>query len=684
MQTPQIRRFAMARMLVAAFGLLAGGVLSEAAEVRSIDNMRTRDLVYDAVCERIWASVLFGTNSSGPISNSVVPIDPVTGEVGVAIPMGSEPGKLALSDDGRFLYVGVAGDTAIRRVDLSTGLADPPFLLGSDGFGQPLAIDDMDVQPGHAEVLAVARRTQFMFPRHAGVVIYEDGVALPNVTASGAGSNTIAFSDDPARLYGYDKEGQIFFRRMTVDAAGVTIDDVTALSLGFGDIEYQAGRVYSASGGVVDPAGPSLVGNFSFPMFWIPSVEPDTAAGRVFILVGNGLFTFDPATFTRLGAPFTVPGASGFSTSLIRWGADGLAFRNDQDRVFLLRPPFVDETFNEIDFAKVIPALDFGETSDTRNANAAFDDPFCFSQATSVWYSFTPSATMPVQADTFGSSYTTTLSVYTGTRGALFPVVGCTYGNGPIGFTAIAGQTYYFMIGSPDAGGDLVFRAQRPADIDGDGIGDMLDNCPVNPNPDQSDWDGDHHGDACDNCRYESNPGQEDGDGDGIGDACEDGDADGYPDARDNCPTVANPDQRDTDFDGLGDLCDASPVHDLAIGILNAPLAVVRLQDGGVGSLTVKLRVFNLVNYREQANIGVFVTGMPPGCSLTGPNAISTDLRRLGDKRLQAGFDVACAPGVVKGFYALSVSAVIVHAGPGVDRDSSNNGATTTAGLRVR
>jgi len=57
-------------------------------------------------------------------------------------------------------------------------------------------------------------------------------------------------------------------------------------------------------------------------------------------------------------------------------------------------------------------------------------------------------------------------------------------------------------------------------DSDGDGIPDVIDNCPLVPNPDQADLDRDGVGDACDNCVAAFNPSQEDSVGDGVGDAC--------------------------------------------------------------------------------------------------------------------------------------------------------------------
>jgi len=57
-------------------------------------------------------------------------------------------------------------------------------------------------------------------------------------------------------------------------------------------------------------------------------------------------------------------------------------------------------------------------------------------------------------------------------------------------------------------------------DEDGDGVANLVDNCPAAANPDQHDEDHDGLGDACDPCPYLPG-GSEDADGDGVGDACD-------------------------------------------------------------------------------------------------------------------------------------------------------------------
>lgn len=121
-----------------------------------------------------------------------------------------------------------------------------------------------------------------------------------------------------------------------------------------------------------------------------------------------------------------------------------------------------------------------------------------------------------------------------------------------------------------DLNADFIPDACQGGDLDGDGVPDYLDNCPITPNPAQIDTDGDGTGDDCDNCRFTSNADQRDVDNDGIGDNCDncpaisnlsqvDGDADGRGDACDNCLVISNPTQDDTDGDGIGNICDACP-----------------------------------------------------------------------------------------------------------------------------
>jgi hypothetical protein len=109
-----------------------------------------------------------------------------------------------------------------------------------------------------------------------------------------------------------------------------------------------------------------------------------------------------------------------------------------------------------------------------------------------------------------------------------------------------------------------------PADLDGDGVSDDVDDCPADADPDQADLDGDLLGDVCDpdddgdsvldevdNCPADADPDQADLDQDGLGDVCDpDDDGDSVLDEADDCPAEADPDQADLDGDLLGDVCD--------------------------------------------------------------------------------------------------------------------------------
>ena len=149
----------------------------------------------------------------------------------------------------------------------------------------------------------------------------------------------------------------------------------------------------------------------------------------------------------------------------------------------------------------------------------------------------------------------------------------------------------------PECSADQVAcNGECVSDSDGDGLGGTCDNCPNDPNEDQSDFDGDGLGDACDpdidndgvlnedevigsgpdtdgdglSDELEgiigTDPNDPDTDNDGLSDRDEftnalydplnpDRDNDGILDGQDNCPIVANPNQEDSNGDGQGDDC---------------------------------------------------------------------------------------------------------------------------------
>jgi PKD repeat protein len=139
---------------------------------------------------------------------------------------------------------------------------------------------------------------------------------------------------------------------------------------------------------------------------------------------------------------------------------------------------------DDFDSATAIGGLPFSEWLDTGGATYAGDDPWDCTNNGSVWYAFTPSSDMAIEANTFDSDYDTVLSAYTGTRGALTLVPGACnddyYGTqSRVSFPVTAGTTYYLLVGfccggGSDGGGNLHLTVQEISGPPNDNFADAV------------------------------------------------------------------------------------------------------------------------------------------------------------------------------------------------------------------
>jgi trimeric autotransporter adhesin len=323
-----------------------GGGTSGSITLYSYLSLQARDMVYDPFTRLIYASV---SGAAGAIGNTITEIDPVTGTIGRSFYIGSEPGKLAITNDGKLIYASLDGAAAVRVFDIPSRTPGLQFTLGSDSFFGPFYAEDIAILPGNNRAVAVSRMNKGVSPRHAGVAIYDNGIMRPQVTASHTGSNAIEFSASASTLYGYNNETSEFgFRKMLVDNAGVAITNVTQnLLSGYSvDIKYENGRIYSTTGLVLDPETLDLLGAYALPNSFGNLVQPDASVGRTFFLADSfssskmELLAFNQSTFASLGSQ-EIAGVSGSILKFIRWGTNGIALLTDSGQLFVLRSNLV-------------------------------------------------------------------------------------------------------------------------------------------------------------------------------------------------------------------------------------------------------------------------------------------------------------------------------------------------------
>ncbi|MBB5340860.1 choice-of-anchor D domain-containing protein [Tunturiibacter gelidoferens] len=314
-------------------------------------SLNATHVVYEPASKLLYAAIP-ATSASNP--NTVISVDPTTGTLGTPIPVLTNPTRLALSDDGHYLYVAFLDNVGasanynpngamLQRIDLPARAVDRTFTLPNSSAG----VIDMHVVPGSPQLL-VASLSVAASPSENGVALFNDAGLVQYIAHTYPAYYTLdnfIFTSDPTTFYGYPIGSSGFFSTTSVSATGIT----AGLPGGAGCCDQATGSelasdgtlLYTNSGEVWDPKAQKVLGRYNANLFYEAAVTADSVAKRTYILddglIGSGapygnpqILSYDPSTFNLSGVLSFALNSPPSQNELLRWGADGFAFRNNQ------------------------------------------------------------------------------------------------------------------------------------------------------------------------------------------------------------------------------------------------------------------------------------------------------------------------------------------------------------------
>ncbi len=325
-----------------------GGGTSSSLPYTAYIAIPNNSMVYSPADGMFYVSV--PSSAGAPYGNSVVSVVPETGALGTPILVGSEPNKLAISSDGKTLWVGLDGASAVREVNLVTGTAGLQFPLGGNGgvYQSPGTALALAALPGSPDSVVVATQVPFIY--EGSIAIFDKGVIRG--TGSTSNGNGIYYSLLADSAHSEIYAGGSSYSTFTFGASGLT--PLASSSSGFtyannfnDEMQIAGGRLYNDFGQVFDSESGSLLGTFYLTETTVDSgsTTADTTLGKAFVLANpqysssssstSQINVFNLSDFTSTSTSIPVSWVSGSSqsynystpTRLTRWGTNGLAFR---------------------------------------------------------------------------------------------------------------------------------------------------------------------------------------------------------------------------------------------------------------------------------------------------------------------------------------------------------------------
>jgi trimeric autotransporter adhesin len=309
-------------------------------------NVPANSMLFDPYSRQIYASVPSAATSV--TGNSIVAIDPFTAKLGTPVLVGSEPGPLAETSDGNYLYIGLNGANSLVRFDLLQNqvLSTIPLSLTQYGYTNSVTAYSLASMPGSDTTLAITTQNS-----SGAVGIFDiSGNTGTFRTNTGSGGSPV-FADSTHLYTGYSSG--LF--RYTVGSTGLTQLDSTSINgLGNGFV-LANGIAYGAQGGIAAASTTPPFQLATLPQVdfynsgisgWGAGMLPDPSLQKDFMLLVNtaGTWAYGIARYNNNNyapeASMTLPTQSSYCCSNSPW----TMARFGQDGIALLSPPLTYNT----------------------------------------------------------------------------------------------------------------------------------------------------------------------------------------------------------------------------------------------------------------------------------------------------------------------------------------------------
>lgn len=277
------------------------------------------NLVYNPGRGLFWASLSKVSGES--LENVVVSFNPANGDVSAPLPLDGDPvaQSMAISTNGRYLYLGLVNQNAVQRIDLE---ASPPakvlIPLSRNSYEWAAPASQIQVLDGDGTSIVVATGT---LPS----IIVVDGLVKRSIPDFWGFAPNLEKTSKPDVFVSYDKNSnadEVYEIPVTPTSVATTRAIPNLISGYRVDIRGDGRFLLSSSGRLIDSDALTLIADLG--MAGRPCV--DAVNRRAYLVNGSSLRVFDAATGSPAGTVSIPTAATGdWAQSCVRWGGDGLA-----------------------------------------------------------------------------------------------------------------------------------------------------------------------------------------------------------------------------------------------------------------------------------------------------------------------------------------------------------------------